>query len=101
MDRRTDIPRRYEYAGDSGFANIQTLASHRRPLFHSEDGHMELRVDFIPLISPLVYQGLGLFSAVHRTEHYFFSLAGDMPELSLNCSENGTRLLEFLTKPSR
>jgi len=63
-------------------------------LFYSEGGHLELRVDLIPRIPPPVYQGLGLFGAVHRTEHYFFSLAGDMPELSLNCSENGTRLLE-------
>ena len=30
-------------------------------------GHGELRVDFIPLIPPPVYQGLGLFGAVHRT----------------------------------
>ena len=70
MDRRTDIPRRYEYAGDSGFANIQTLASHLPPLFHSEDGHMELRVDLIPLISPLVYRALVLFGAVRPTLRY-------------------------------
>jgi hypothetical protein len=28
---------------------------------------MELRVDLIPLISPLVYRGLGVCGAVHRT----------------------------------
>ena len=65
MDWHTDIPHRYEYAGNSSFANTQSPASHRPPLFHSEDGHMKLRVDLIPLISPPVYKALGLF--VHRT----------------------------------
>src|SRR2546428_14068191 len=92
MNQCTDSPHGNEYASDSSFANIKRTASHRPALFHSKDGHAELRVDFIPLISPLVYQGLGLFSALHRTDHYFFSLAGDTPELSLHCSDNGPNL---------
>jgi hypothetical protein len=53
-DWSTDIHRRDEYAGDSSFADIQSLASRRPSPFQAEDGHMELRVDLIPLISPPV-----------------------------------------------
>src|SRR5713101_1390476 len=99
MNRRADSPFRNEYTGYSCLTDIKRTTPHRPPLFHSEGGHMELRVDLIPRIPPPVHQALGLFSAVHRTEHYFFSRAGNMPELSLNRSESGTRLLEFFTKP--
>src|SRR5713101_2516921 len=101
MNRCAHNPFRNEYCGYSCFTDIKRTTPHRPTLCHSEGGHLELRVDLIPRIPPPVYQGLGLFGAVHRTEHYFFSLAGDMPELSLNCSENGTRLLEFLLQGDR
>src|SRR5580704_3759025 len=67
MDRCTNIPYCDEHPGDPGLANIQRLAPYRPSLFHSGDGHMELRVDLIPLISSLVYRALGLCGAVHRT----------------------------------
>src|SRR2546426_260394 len=101
MNRYTHSPFRNEYSGYSCLTDIKRTTLHRTTLFHSEGGHTEWRVDLIPRIPPLVCQGLGLFSAGHQTEHYFFSLAGDMPELSLNCSENGTRLLEFLLQGDR
>jgi hypothetical protein len=93
MDRRADIPHGNEYARDSGFANIKSTASHRPSLFHSENGHVELRIDLIPLISPPVYRWLVLFGAGHRTRGYFSRPADDMLELSLNCSENRTNPL--------
>ena len=71
MDRCADIPHGNEYASDSGFANIKSPPSHRHPLFRSEDGHVEMRIDLISLISPPVYRGLVLFGAVHRTRSYF------------------------------
>jgi hypothetical protein len=67
MDACTDIPHGNEYAGDSSFTNIQSPASHRPPLFHSEAGHLELRVDLMTLVAPPVYRAPGLFGAVHRT----------------------------------
>jgi len=81
MDRGADIPHGNEYASDSGFANIKSTASHRHPLFHSEGGRVELRIDLIPLISPPVYRGLVLFGAVHRTRSYFSAL----PTTCSNC----------------
>ncbi len=59
MNRRAHSPFRNEYTGYSCLTDIKRTTPHRPPLFHSEGGHMELRVDFMPLISALVYQGLG------------------------------------------
>ena len=97
MDRCVDIPHHNEYARDSGFANIKSTTSHRLPLFHSKNRHVELRIDLIPLISPPVYRGARALRRSASHSELFFDPADDkqrarvvVPIYALKCAGNGT-----------